>query len=89
MLYLFYKDDLSTRWVFFYFRIGKVNMLHQLSRQATQPSSQNTSQLGGNKQSTFLEHIRVSIQRPTLSEKCRDLTKLIICAIPTQRHDQG
>jgi len=64
-------------------------MLHQMIGQAVQPTSQNTSQLGGNKQSSFLEHIRISLQRPTLSERCRELTKLITCALPTLRHDQG
>jgi hypothetical protein len=64
-------------------------MLHQMTRQAAQPSSQNSSQLGGNKQSSFLDHLRISLQRPTLWERCRDLTKLITCALPTQRHVQG
>ena len=57
-------------------------MLHQqLLGEVTQPSSSNTRQSVGNKQTSFIDQLRFCLQRPKLSEKCRDLTNLLLCGL--------
>ena len=66
------------------------NMLHQrLGAVSTHTPSSSSSQAVGNKQISFLDQLRSVLQRPILSEKCRDLGKLLTLAIPSQQQDQG
>ena len=51
----------------------------QIMMQSHQPT--NASQLPGNKVSNFIEQLRISLQRPYVWEKCRDLNKLLSCVL--------
>ena len=62
-------------------------MLHQrMTGQAQHPAAPNNIHAGTSKQASFLEQLRYCLQRPTLSERCRDLTKLLSLALPSQAH---
>ena len=64
-------------------------MLHQRLGAVSTHTPSSSGQAMGNKQISFLDQLRSVLQRPILSEKCRDLGKLLTLAIPPQQQDQG
>ena len=64
-------------------------MLQQRLPVQTVQSSQPALQSAGNRQASFLEQLRLCLQRPTIWEKCRDLTKVLTQALYNIQQNQG
>ena len=54
-----------------------------MSSQTPLSIPQNAIQTAANKQATFVDQLRICLQRPTVWEKCRDLTKLLTHSLPS------
>ena len=64
-------------------------MLQQRLPVQTVQSSQSALQSASNRQASFLEQLRLCLQRPTIWEKCRDLTKILTQALYNIQQNQG